>query len=137
MIKITCVVIVMNELYTEFENWLNNQLENNDMPENTLAFCFNLYEESVEDSVYSVQIVACDKFDKDDSDWACEEVWSSEEDIFGVELSDEQEKDWSAAQKLITEWVEDYLANGQYRDVFSGKPVAIGFVDGELEIIQS
>ncbi|MBQ8582494.1 MAG: hypothetical protein IJ487_02010 [Ruminococcus sp.] len=124
------------DIYGEFVNWLDNLLENNDMPDETLAYCFNLYEESVEDSVYGVQLVACEAFDEEDSDWACEECWSSEEDIFCVELSDEDEKDWKAAQKLITGWAEDYLENGKYSSVIGSKPVGIGFVDGDLELIR-
>ncbi len=123
------------DIYVEFVNWLDNILENNDMPDETVSFCFNLYEESVEDSVYAVQLVACETFDENDPDWACEECWSSEEDIFCVELSDETEKDWKAAQKLITGWVEEYLGSGKYADIFTSKPVGIGFVDGDVEII--
>ena len=124
------------DIYGEFVNWLDNLLENNDMPDETLAYCFNLYEESVENSVYGVQLVACEAFDEEDSDRACEECWSSEEDIFCVELSDEDEKDWKAAQKLITGWAEDYLENGKYSSVIGSKPVGIGFVDGDLELIR-
>ncbi len=123
----------MNEIYTEFKKWLDNLIENNKMPENTLSYCFNLYEESAEDSVYSVQLVACDKFDENDSDWACEEVWSSGENIFCIELSDEQEKDWSAAQTLIKSWVQEYMRDCE---ILSSKPVGIGFIDGELELIE-
>lgn len=124
------------DIYSEFVNWLDNILENNDMPDETISFCFNLYEESVEDSVYAVQLVACEAFDETDPDWACEECWSSEEDIFCVELSDEAEKDWKAAQKLITGWVEEYLGNGKYADILTSKSVGIGFVDGDVEIIR-
>lgn len=120
------------EIYNEFANWLDSLLENNDMPKDTKAFCFNLYEESAEDFVYSVQLVACNKFDKNDSDWACEEVWSSEEDIFCIELSDEEDKDRESAQELIKSWVIEYIDDCE---ILSAKPVAIGFVDGELEII--
>lgn len=124
------------DIYSEFVNWLDNLLENNEIPDNTAAFCFNLYEESIEDSVYSVQLVACDKFDENDDDWACEECWSSEEDIFCVELSDEDEKDWKAAQELITGWIKAYLENGKYADILKSKPTGIGFVDGDLELIK-
>ena len=123
------------DIYVEFVNWLDNILENNDMPDETVSFCFNLYEESVEDSVYAVQLVACEAFDENDPDWACEECWSSEEDIFCVELSDETEKDWKAAQKLITGWAEEYLERGKYASILTSKPVGIGFVDGDVEII--
>ena len=127
--------MIQVEIYEAFVNWLDNILENNDMPDETVSFCFNLYEESVEDSVYAVQLVACEAFDENDPDWACEECWSSEEDIFCVELSDESEKDWKAAQKLITGWVKEYLGNGKYADILTSKPVGIGFVDGDLELI--
>lgn len=125
------------EIYSEFLNWLDNLLENNEIPDNTAAFCFNLYEESIENSVYSVQLVACDKFDENDDDWACEECWSSEEDIFCVELSDEDEKDWKAAQSLIADWIKEYLENGKYAEILKSKPVGIGFVDGDLELIKN
>lgn len=125
------------DIYSEFVNWLNNLLENNEIPDNTAAFCFNLYEESIEDSVYSIQLVACDKFDENDDDWACEECWSSEEDIFCVELSDEDEKDWKAAQSLIDGWIKEYLESGKYAETLKSKPVGIGFVDGDLELIKN
>lgn len=124
------------DIYSEFVNWLDNILENNEMPDETVSFCFNLYEESAEDCVYAVQLVACEQFSETDADWACEECWSSEEDIFCVELSDESEKDWQAAQNLIKNWVIDYLENGKYARILTAKPVGMGFVDGDLEIIR-
>lgn len=124
------------DIYSEFVSWLDNLLENNEMPGESKAFCFNLYEESIEDYIYAVQLVACDKFDENDDDWACEECWSSEEDIFCVELSDEDKKDWKAAQNLISIWIKEYLENGKYSDILiSRQAVGIGFVDGELELI--
>lgn len=128
--------MLKTELYEHFSAWLDALLENNDMPENTKAFNFNLYEESIEDSVYGVQLVACEAFDEEDSDWACEECWSSEEDIFCVELSDEEDKDWKAAQNLIKGWIGDYLESGKYAGILNSDPVGIGFVDGDLEIIR-
>lgn len=122
----------MSEIYKVFEKWLNLQLEN-DMPADTKAYCFNLYDENDERNIYSVQLVACNVFDEQDSDWACEEVWSSEEDIFAVEFSDEKEKDPQSAQKVIKSWVQEYMKDCK---ILSSKPVAIGFVDGELELIK-
>ncbi len=124
------------DIYSEFVNWLDNLLENNEMPDETASFCFNLYEESAEDYVYAVQLVACEQFSEADPDWACEECWSSEEDIFCVELSDEAEKDCESAQKLIKGWVNDYLGSGKYNHILTAKPVGMGFVDGDLEIIR-
>ncbi|MDE6427281.1 MAG: hypothetical protein K2K89_14255 [Ruminococcus sp.] len=122
-----------DEIYSSFKEWLDNLLENNDMPENTKAFNFNLYEE--DDDVYSVQLIASDRFDLDDEEWAGYEVWSSEEDIFFVDASDEDNKSRQAFQKFITDMISDYIKQGAYGDVISFVPVGIGFVDGEIDIL--
>ncbi len=127
---------MQTEIYFEFERWLDNLLENNDIPEQTAAFNFNLYEESAEDSIYSVQIIAADRFDENDGDWACYEIWSSEEDIFCIDTSDEDDTGREYALVLITEMCSEYLESGNYRDILlDTKAVAIGFVDGDINII--
>ena len=125
-------------IYEEFAHWLDDILENNDMPEETKAFCFNLYEESDEEHIYGVQLVAACKFDPEDKEgeWACEEVWSCEENIFTVDTSDEEDTGRAHAQELFREMAEEYIANGSYADILKGvRGIAIGFVDGDLEII--
>ena len=125
-------------IYEKFAHWLDDLLENNEMPESTQAYCFNLYEESDEDHIYGVQLVAAGEFDPEDKEgeWACEEVWSSGENIFTVDTSDEDDTGWSHAQELFREMAEEYLRNGKYADVIKGaKGIAMGFVDGDLEII--
>lgn len=133
-----------NEVYEKFADWLDALLENNEMPENTKAFNFNLYEDRVDDEsdekVYGIQIIAADRFDPDfdpfeDDSWACYEVWSSEEDIFYISLSDEEDQSGEHAQDIYIELVKEYLENGKYADILTSKPVGIGFVDGDLEII--
>ncbi|MBP5361993.1 MAG: hypothetical protein J6Y71_03050 [Ruminococcus sp.] len=126
-------------IYEEFAAWLDNLLENNNMPDNAVAYCFNLYEESDEEHLYSVQLIAASEFDPADEqgEWACEEVWSSEEDVFVVDTSDEKDTGWNHAQELFREMIEEYLVSGGYRSVFDNvKGIAVGFVDGELEIVK-
>lgn len=53
-------------IYEEFSHWLDDILENNDMPEETKAFCFNLYEESDEDHIYGAQLIAAGEYDPED-----------------------------------------------------------------------
>ena len=122
-----------DEIYSSFKEWLDNLLENNDMPENTKAFNFNLYDEAGD--VFSVQLIASDRFDPDDDEWACCEVWSSEEDVFFVDASDENDKSPEAFEKFITDMISDYIRTGTYGDVIGIFPVGIGFVDGDLNII--
>ena len=125
-------------IYEEFAHWLDDLFENNDMPEETKAFCFNLYEESDEDHIYGAQLIAAGEFDPDDKDgdWACEEVWSSGENIFTVDTSDEDDTGWNHALELFKEMAEEYMKNGKYSGIIKGaKGAAIGFVDGELEML--
>lgn len=132
--------MINTEVYEHFEAWLDNLLENNDMPENTEAFNFNLYEDRADDSsdekVYGIQLIAADDFDSDDDSWACYEVWTSEEDVFYISLSDEEDQSSEHAQEIYIELVAEYLENGKYADILASKPIGIGFVDGDLEIIK-
>ena len=124
-------------IYEEFARWLDDILENNDMPEETKGFCFNLYEESAEEHIYGVQLIAACEFDPDDKEgeWACEEIWSCEENIFTVDTSDEEDTGREHAQELIKEMAVEYLG-GKYKDILNGAAgAAIGFVDGDLEVI--
>ena len=130
--------MIQTEIYEEFSAWLDNLLENNEMPEDTAAFNFNLYEESEDSSehIYGVQLIAADRFEPEDGEWACYEAWSSEEDIFCVDTSDEEDTSAQYAQKLIGEMVSEYLASGKYRDILLGtQAVGIGFVDGDIELL--
>lgn len=119
-----------DEIYSSFAEWLDNLLENNDMPENTKAFNFNLYEE--DDNVYSVQLIASDRFDPDDDEWACYEIWSSEEDLFFVDTSDEDDKSRETFQKFVTDMISGYIVQN---DILKKFPAGIGFVDGEIDIL--
>ncbi len=123
------------EIYIEFEKWLDSLLGENKMPENTVAFCFNIYEE--EDETYGVQLIASDEFDENDGgDWACSEVWSSEENIFYIDHSDEENADYARGLEFIGSLIRKYLENGKYKNVLTkAKATAAGFVDGDIEIL--
>ncbi len=121
------------EIYQEFEKWLNSLLEN-DMPENTAAYNFNIYEE--DDETYGVQLIASDEFSEEDDDWACSEIWSSEEDIFYIDHSDEKDADRERGLEFISVLISDYLEKGgKSAKLKAVNAVGAGFVDGDLKII--
>jgi len=124
------------EIYLEFARWLDNMLETNNMPDNTRAFCFNLYEE--EDETYGIQLVASNEFDSNDDEgsWACSEVWTSGEDIFYIDHSDESDAGLERGQEFIGGLIRTYLEQGVHRNILlDSEAVGAGFVDGDLEII--
>lgn len=123
-----------NEIYNAFAEWLDNLLEQ-DMPENTKAYNFNLYEE--EDETYGIQLIASDEFDENDGgEWACSEVYSSEEDVFYIDHSDEKNADRQRGMDFICGLIYEYLENGKYSDKLKNViAVGTGFVDGDIAVL--
>ena len=108
----------------EFQTWLERQL-NKPIPAEVVAFNFNLYEDDEEE--FDVQIVGCPSYDADDSDWACDAIFSSEEDLFHFES-----EDWETALEDFQAILENYLASGAKNALTDSKYIAMGFVDGDL-----
>lgn len=119
----------------KFSAWLDEILKELKV-EGICAFNFNLYEEYDEDSaedtdseIFAMQIIGAETYYPDNDDWACFEIFSSEENLFVF-----NEKSWEDALKHSIIMVKDYLTNGKYKSVLlSAKAVAVGFVDGDLE----
>ncbi|MBO4637727.1 MAG: hypothetical protein J5685_11335 [Clostridiales bacterium] len=113
-------------MYEDFKEWLDNILKNG-LPEGGAAVNFNIYEEG--ENRWSLQFILASEYDNQDDDWACEEIFSSEEDIFEFEL----EGPWEQAQEKAIELIREYLQNGSKKDLLNGyTAVCTGFVDGAL-----
>ena len=54
-------------MYEEFAAWLDEKLENG-LPDTAVAVNFNIYEE--ENNGWTVQLIASDRFDAQDDEWA-------------------------------------------------------------------
>lgn len=130
--------MINTKVYEKFAAWLD-ELFKGGLPEGVAAFCFNLYEGTLDGPAFGVQPIASDRFDADDKygDWACYEIWSSDEDdMFFISLSDEEDKSGEHAQAIFAELIREYLKNGRNKYVLlNAKGVGIGFTDGDLEII--
>lgn len=88
-----------------FSTWLGRVLSKI-TKESIVAFCFNLYEE--DDTAFSIQVVGCPSYDKQNDDWACNSAFSSKEDVFYFKSND-----WNSALQEGIELVENYMRNGQ------------------------
>ena len=114
----------------EFKAWVEKYLV--DLPEDTVAINFNLYER---EEVYSVQLIATDEFDEEDEDWACEEVFSTEDDLFVI-LMVEDIEDWEDALVYIKGLIEEYLKVSSYKSILKNlQGIGVGFVDGNVELL--
>lgn len=117
--------------YEEFTEWLEKYLKS--FSKEIIAVNFNLYEG--ENNTYDIQLIGSDEFDESDSDWACSEIFSTEEDIFYIERTQEIAR-WEDGLEFITNLVKKYLEEGEYAYKLKGtKAVSIGFVDGDLKIL--
>jgi hypothetical protein len=114
-----------------FADWLDGVLKTADLTD-VIAFNFNLYE-GVENT-YHVELIGSNKYDSNDSDWACEEVFTTRDNLY---ISDEVAgKPWGEALEFFKAKVCEYLKNGRNSDkLLASEAVGIGFVNGDLEIL--
>ncbi|MBR6428741.1 MAG: hypothetical protein IKS43_03685 [Clostridia bacterium] len=111
-----------------FFGWLDGVLSGGPA-QGAAAWCFNLYEES--DGGFSAQLVGAERFDENDPDWPCDEVFTSGEDLLEFAADG-----WEEAQEAIARLVKDYLEDGRHASLLCGaEAVAVGFVDGDLDVI--
>ncbi|BFT72503.1 hypothetical protein [Paenibacillus sp. P36] len=102
-------------------------------PKGIKAFNFNLYEGS--EDTYDIQLIGSDEFNEDDSDWACTDYFTSEEDICYIKRT-ESIQYWDQGLNYITLLVERYLKEGEYANILkSASAIGIGFVDGDIDIL--
>lgn len=113
----------------DFAKWVKEQLKKG-VPEEVKAFNFNLYE-SDEETEFDIQLVGCPQFDADNDDWACDEIFSSGEDLFRFKA-----EDWEKAEIEAQKIIMTYLESDNCDEVFKGKHIAYGFVDGDLHLIR-
>lgn len=109
-----------------FSAWLDETLSQ-ELPENIVAFLFNLYED--EDASWSAELVGTGSFDPTSEDWAGDEVFTNRE----TPLCWTDDKDWEEVQEDAISWIRDYLSCGQYRRILrEAIALGVGFVDGDI-----
>ena len=112
--------------YQRLEDWLDKVLCDT-VPEEVVAFCFNLYEDG--GNMWSLELIGASSFDKENDDWACDEVITTRE----CPLVWKNESTWETVMKEARKGIEQYLKKGKYAHVLKQKKcIALGFVDGDL-----
>ena len=119
------------ELSDAFNSWVDRiVIENATTP--VAAYNFNLYEH--EDG-FAIQLVGARSFDVGDDDWACDEAFSSGEDLFAIPRSAVGAK-WQDGLRAARGLVEGYLESGEESSRLKAtEGVGIGFVSGDLELV--
>ena len=115
--------------YIKFATWLDSVLQMN-IPSDVVAFCFNLYEDA--DKKWTLELIGASSFDKDNSDWACDEVFTTRENP----LSWNDKKEWKEVLSESEAIIKEYLKKGKYRkELKERRGLAVGFVDGDLILL--
>ena len=116
--------------YKIFTAWLNKLLEN-PLPENTKGINFNLYEEE-QQNTFGLQFVATASFDLNDEDWACNEIFSFNENMYYFT----NENGWEQTLKEVQKNITEYLEKEDYSSILKKyEGIGLGFVDGDLIIV--
>lgn len=115
--------------YLTFETWLDNVMQMN-IPPDVVAFCFNLYEDA--EKKWTLELIGASSFDKDNSDWACDEVFTTRDNP----LTWNDKKEWQEVLRESENIIKEYLEKGKYRkELTERKGLAVGFVDGDLILL--
>ena len=116
----------------EFQQWADSIPWASVAPE-AVAFALNLYEAPGE---WHAELVGCSRFDPDDSDWACSEVFAAREPVF-VLTHVRAGSTWQKALTTFGGVLRSYLQSDSLgaRRLLAAEAVAFGFVDGDLELI--
>lgn len=115
-----------------FTKWLDESVPS-DIPAGVRGFSFNLTE--VMPGEFEVELIGAERFDRDDEDWACEEIW--EPAGRSIEIpSGEAGNGWEDVLERMAGMAMDYLSKGARSGTLkSADGIGIGFVDGNLKIL--
>jgi len=114
-----------------FNDWADRILS--EQPLEVAAYNFNLYEH---DRSFAIQLIGATHFDSDDPSWACDEAFSSGEDLFEIphEIAG---SDWHDGLATAKQLITYYVSVGAQREKLRvAQGIGVGFVDGDIELLQ-
>ena len=124
----------MHEVEVRFARWADGVLSSG-LPEGIAAFHLNLYEAPAS---HDAEIVGCPTYDPTDSDWACEDIFMSEDPRFGLPhaaVGSHWDQGLNAAIQVLKTYLDSDSAGA--RRLREAQAVSVGFVDGDLHLVWS
>lgn len=119
-----------NNFYLGFKKWLDEQLIHLNLSV-AVAYNFNLYDDG--NNKWSIEFVGTSEFDENDSDWACSEIFATRENPYSIVYNGT----YIEVFEIFKSCVLMYLDDGKYSEQLKFKKgIGIGFVDGDLELIE-
>ena len=117
--------------YGRFAHWLDRELRQT-IPDGVVAYCINIYDGG--NGRWSIELVGCASFDEQNSDWACDELFSTRHNS----LCWRGDKHWRNALEQVAGFLHRYQREGRRAAILNAaEGVAVGFVDGNLIITKN
>lgn len=129
----------MNGFLNQLSKWIDNSLSE-EIPEMVVAYAFNLFELpsfSDQQPKFGVELIGVSEFSKTDSDWACEEVFQATPRSL-PRTSTISNSSWQECLDEVVRNLEQYLSGSSIgaTKLKQVQGVGVGFVDGEMHIIE-
>ena len=117
----------------EFTAWLTRVCEAETPPESVVAYNIGLFKTP---GGYSAYLIGADKYDEEDSDWACEESFTPADRYCPMPAGAFQK--WEEVHAAIVAATKEFLRSAAGKESFlaSAQAVTVGFDDGDLERVQ-
>jgi len=118
----------------DFKTWLMDSVSTA-IPASVRAFSFNLCELDDDFSPFGVELIGSIRFDIEDSDWACDEVWAATPRMLEIPIAFSS-RSWEACLAGVKRLVVAAIDEDGAGEVFKAREgVAVGFVDGDLDLV--
>jgi len=118
----------------DFKVWLTDSVSTA-IPASVRAFSFNLCELDDDGSPFGVELIGSSEFDIEDGDWACDEVWAATPRMLEIPVAFSS-RSWegclAAVKRLVIAAID---ADGAGEILQTREGVAVGFVDGDLDLV--
>ena len=120
----------MDAIYIKYHEWFESILAQ-DLPKEIVGFAVNLYDN---DNSYEAELIGAATFDKDNEDWACDDIFMSDRFIFPISSF---KGGWEANLALIVESTNKYIESNSKGalKLNSAQGFGVGFVDGNLTLV--
>jgi hypothetical protein len=127
---------VMIDFEKTFHNWLEEGFEI-EPPIEVMGFSFNLDESAYEEGYeFGVELIGAERFDLDDEDWACGEIWEPKKRKIFIPISYSGETWEECLEKMKTLVIKTINSDKSFVEKLKSREgIGIGFVDGSLEVI--
>lgn len=123
------------EFERRFAEWLARVCQEGPPAASVNAFNVGLFETP---DGYSAYLIGSERFDPEDSDWACHEAFTPNERYFPMAANQFGFRNWKDVQKATVDATRAFLesADGKRTYLASATAVTVGFDDGDLQRVK-